>query len=49
MSVNDNSKANLVKKLHKQVKEMIEKQNAKVASHVNKGRKLIIFQPGDWV
>ena len=43
MSVDANSKADLVKKLHKQVKERIEKQNAKVASRVNKERKPIIF------
>ena len=43
MSVDANSKADLVKKLHKQVKERIEKKNAKVASRVNKGRKLMIF------
>ena len=49
VSVDANSKADLVKKLHKQVKERIEKQNAKVASRVNKGRKPMIFQPGDWV
>ena len=49
VSVDATSKADLVKKLHKQVKEQIEKQNAKVASRVNKGRKPMIFQPGDWV
>ena len=47
MSVDTNSKANLVKKLHKQVKERIKKQNAKVALRVNKGRKPMIFQPED--
>ena len=47
MSIDANSKADLVKKLHKQVKERIEKHNAKVASRVNKGRKPMIFQPGD--
>ena len=49
MSVDANSKVDLVKKLHKQVKERIENQNAKVASHVDKGRKPMIFQPRDWV
>ena len=49
VSVDANSKADLVKKLHKQVKERIEKQNVKVASCVNKGRKPMIFQPGDCV
>ena len=38
------SKADLVKKLHKQVKERIEKQNAKVTERVNKGRTPMVFQ-----
>ena len=49
VSVDGSSKADLVKKLHKQVKERIEKQNAKVAERVNKGRTPMVFQPGDWV
>ena len=49
VSIDANSKAELVKKLHKQIKERIEKHNEKVASRVNKGRKPMIFQPGDWV
>ena len=48
VSVDAESKAEFVK-LHKQVKDRIEKQNAKVASRVNKGRRPMIFQPGDWV
>ena len=43
VSVNANSKADLVRKLYKQVKERIEMQNAKVSSRVNKGRKPVIF------
>ncbi|XP_048228809.1 uncharacterized protein LOC125369769 [Ricinus communis] len=49
VSVEGSSKADLVKKLHKQVQERIEKQNAKVAERVNKGRIPMVFQPGDWV
>ena len=49
VSVDGSSKADLVKKLHKQVKERIEKQNAKVAERVNKGRIPMVFQPGEWV
>ena len=37
VSVYASSKADLVKKLHKQVKKRIDKQNAKVAERVNKG------------
>ena len=43
VSVDGSSKADLVKKLHKQVKERIEKQNAKVAERVNKGRIPMVF------
>ena len=43
------SKADLVKSMHKQVKERIEKQNTRTAERVNKGRKLVVFKPGDWV
>ena len=49
VSVDASAKAEFVQKLHKQVKDRIEKQNAKVASRVNKGRRPMIFQPGDWV
>ena len=34
---------------HNQVKEQIEKQNSMVAPRINKGRKIVIFKPGDWV
>jgi len=30
-------------------KEKIEKKNRLYASKANKGRKLVVFQPGDWV
>ena len=43
------SKVDLIKTLHKEVKERIENQNFKVASRINKGRKEIIFKPSDWV
>jgi len=43
------NKADLIKNLHKDVKERIEKQNFQVASRINKGRKELIFKPGDWV
>ena len=43
VSFDASSKADFVKKLHKQVKDRIEKQNAKVALRVNRGRKPMIF------
>ena len=43
------NKADWIKTLHREVKESNEKQNFKVASTINKGRKKIIFQPGDCV
>ena len=49
VSVDGSSRADLVKKLHKQVKERIEKQNVKVAKRVNRGRIQKVFQPEDWV
>ena len=43
VSFDADSKADFVKKLHKQVKDRIEAQNAKIASRVNKGRRPMIF------
>ena len=43
------NKADWIKTLHREVKESNEKQNFKVASTINKGRKKIIFQPNDCV
>ena len=49
MNFDANAKVEFVYKLHKQVKEQIEKQNSKVATQINKGRKIVIFKLGDWV
>ena len=49
VSVDGPSKADLVKKLHKHVKERIEKQNVKVAKRMNRGCIPMVFQPEDWV
>ncbi|XP_029126278.1 uncharacterized protein LOC109793894 [Cajanus cajan] len=43
------AKADYVKKLHERVKAQIEKKNESYAKHANKGRKKVVFQPGDWV
>jgi len=43
------AKADYVKKLHEQVRGQIEKKNESYARQTNKGRKKVVFQPGDWV
>ncbi|XP_019435319.1 PREDICTED: uncharacterized protein LOC109341841, partial [Lupinus angustifolius] len=43
------AKAEYVKKLHEKVKEQIEKRTESYARSANKGRKEVIFEPGDWV
>nr|KYP69096.1 Transposon Ty3-G Gag-Pol polyprotein [Cajanus cajan] len=43
------AKAEYVKKLHECVKAQMEKKKESSAKHANKGRKKVVFQPGDWV
>lgn len=42
-------KAEYVKKLHEKIKAQIEKKTESYAKHANKGRKKVVFEPGDWV
>ncbi|KAJ9557269.1 hypothetical protein OSB04_011883 [Centaurea solstitialis] len=42
-------KAEFVKKLHEQVRCNIEKKTEQYAKHAYKGRKQVVFEPGDWV
>ncbi|XP_071939968.1 uncharacterized protein [Coffea arabica] len=42
-------KAEAVRTLHEKVRAQIEKKNAQYAQHANKGRKHVVFEPGDWV
>ena len=42
------TKADYVRKLHEKVKAQIERRNESFAKHANKGRKRVVFQPGDW-
>jgi len=42
-------KAKMVRQFHEGVRLQIEKKNRLYASKANKGRKPIVFQPGDWV
>jgi translation initiation factor IF-1 len=43
------AKAEFVRKMHEQVKLQIEKKNESYAKSANKGRKKVVFEPGDWV
>jgi len=42
-------KAYFLKNLHHHIKLQIERKVGKYAQHANKGRKALIFEPGDWV
>uniref|UniRef100_A0A2N9FLT0 RNA-directed DNA polymerase n=1 Tax=Fagus sylvatica TaxID=28930 RepID=A0A2N9FLT0_FAGSY len=48
-SLDGQKKAELVKKLHESIRQHIEKKNEQYANKANKGRRQIIFEPGDWV
>jgi hypothetical protein len=48
-SLNGNRKAELVKSIHERVRIQIAQKNEKFASQANKGRRRVIFEPGDWV
>jgi len=43
------TKAEFVKKIHEKVKTQIEKKVESYAKHANKGRRKVVFEPGDWV
>jgi len=38
-----------VKGLHAKIRQQIEKKNEQYAYKANRGRKLVRFEPGDWV
>ena len=48
-SLDGQRKAEVVKKLHESVRKQIEMKNDKYAAKANKGRRKVIFQPGEWV
>lgn len=48
-SLDGKRKAELVKSLHKNVRKQIEKKSKQYAEQANKGRKIVTFEPGDWV
>ena len=49
MFANDaaSSRAEYIKKIHKDIKERIENKNKKLVTRKNKGRKKLIFKQGD--
>ncbi|KAH9648158.1 WD REPEATS REGION domain-containing protein [Citrus sinensis] len=48
-SMNGKKKAEFVKQLHERTRQHIEKRTKQYATQANKGRKQVVFQPGDWV
>ena len=48
-SLDGQKKAELVKSLHERVRLQIAQKNERVATQANKGRRHVIFEPGDWV
>ncbi|KAK5843691.1 hypothetical protein PVK06_006149 [Gossypium arboreum] len=48
-SLDSEKKAELVKSMHAKARQRIAKTNETTANKANKGRKQIIFEPGDWV
>uniref|UniRef100_A0A2N9HEF3 Reverse transcriptase domain-containing protein n=1 Tax=Fagus sylvatica TaxID=28930 RepID=A0A2N9HEF3_FAGSY len=48
-SLDGQKKAEMVKKLHESIRQHIEKKNEQYANKANKGRRQVIFEPGDWV
>jgi len=42
-------KAKMMRQLHERVQLQIEKKNRLHAYKANKWRKLVVFQPGDWI
>lgn len=49
ISLDESKRAESMKKLHKKVRLLIEKKNQDIARRVNKGRKKLILESGDWV
>ncbi|KAH9780667.1 hypothetical protein KPL71_008166 [Citrus sinensis] len=48
-SMDGKKKAGFVKQLHERTRQHIEKRIEQYATQANKGRKQVVFQPGDWV
>ena len=48
-SLDGKKKAEMVKKIHEEARQHLMKKNEQYAAQANKGRKKVIFEPGDWV
>ncbi|GKV34679.1 hypothetical protein SLEP1_g43033, partial [Rubroshorea leprosula] len=48
-SLDGKKKAETVKQLHERVQQNIERRTEQYAKQANKGRKKVVFEPGDWV
>ena len=49
VSLDGKKKAEFVRDLHSKVRAHIEKKTKLYAENANKGRKRVVFEPGDWV
>ncbi|XP_052489814.1 uncharacterized protein LOC128042500 [Gossypium raimondii] len=47
--VDGKRKADYIKQLHQRVRDNIEAKTKKYEQQANKGRKRVVFEPGDWV
>ena len=48
-SLDGQKKAEIVKKPHESLQQHIEKKNEQYTTKANKGRRQVLFEPGDWV
>ncbi|GKV23267.1 hypothetical protein SLEP1_g33016 [Rubroshorea leprosula] len=48
-SLDEKKKVEVVKQLHERVRQNIERRTEQYAKQANKGRKKVVFEPGDWV
>ena len=48
-NLNGQQKVDFVKRLHEKARLNIEKRTAQIVQHGNKGRRKLMFEPGDWV
>ena len=46
-SLDGQKKVEMVKKLHESVRKHIEKKNEQYVTKANKGRRQVLFEPGD--
>jgi len=49
VNLDGKKKAEMVKKIRERVKQQIEKKNEQYATHANKRRRRVTFEPRDWV